>query len=72
MGLDMERADFRGEIRVKSYRVLERAVEEGVRYGWGRAHKHTASPSAEETQDHIAREVMNAISEYFEFEETEP
>ncbi len=37
----------RGGIKVRAYPVLCRAVEEGVAYGWRRAHKHIDTPDAE-------------------------
>ncbi len=58
-----------GGMRVKSYPVLVRAVEEGVRYGWNRAYKHTATPTPDHVQDAIAQAVLNEIAEYFTFDE---
>lgn len=50
-------------LEVDIYRIVSRAVEEGVRYGWNRAHKHTDTPSPEEIQNRIEDSVMNALSE---------
>lgn len=56
-------------MRVQAYVVLQRAVEEGISYGWQRAHKHTEKPSQEALQDAIHDAVMNAIAEVFSFED---
>lgn len=48
--------------------VLERAVEEGVAYGWRRAHKHVSEPTPEHTQDAIKDAVMSSVRKWFEFE----
>ena len=55
-------------LQIKTYRIVERAVEEGIAYGLKRAHKHHENPS----QDHIAIEiekaVMFSLSEVIDFE----
>lgn len=58
----------RGSVRVRAWDVMSRAVEEGVAYGWNRAHKHTSTPDADAVRDAIEQAVMNAISESFDFE----
>lgn len=57
-----------GEMRVRAYEVLHRAVEEGVTYGWRRAHKHTDTPDEETIKDQILTAVLNEISDYFDFD----
>ena len=58
-------------MKAKSYVVLQRAVEEGVAFGWNWAHKYVDNPAEEKLKDDIAEAVMNAISEVFTFEEVE-
>lgn len=58
-------------MKVKTYPVLSRAVEEGVAYGWTRAHKHTDNPSEDSVKDAIADAVMSSIGEFFTFDEDE-
>ena len=58
----------RGGMQVRVYPVLYRAVEEGVAYGWQRAHKHTDSPDATVIKDHIVTAVINEIGQYFDFD----
>lgn len=55
-------------IKWNAYAVLERAVEEGLAYGWQRAHKHTDKPSEDTIRCAIAEAVMNAIGEVMMFE----
>ena len=54
-------------INVRAYPVLCRAVEEGVRYGWRRAHKHTSTPDVNTVEQHIVDGVLGEICEYFDF-----
>lgn len=56
-----------GEMRVRSYEVLCRAVEEGLGYGWHRAHKHTESPDEDAIKQQMLEGVMGAVCEYFTF-----
>lgn len=59
-------------MQAKSYTILSRAVEQGIKLGLFRAHKYTDKPSQETLEDNLYREVMNAISEVFNFpKETE-
>lgn len=52
-------------LKPKTYLMLERCVEEGVEYGLGRAYKHDDDPPHEVISEHIQREVMNQICEWF-------
>lgn len=52
---------------VRAYTVLRRAVEDGVAYGWRRAHKHTQSPDENTIEDEIVTGVLNEICLYFDF-----
>lgn len=58
-------------IRVRIFDVLERAVEQGVGFGWTRAHKHVDRPEKEQAVETIASEVMSAVCEWFEFPKEE-
>ena len=68
MPKNKRKARIRGECRVSAYRVLSRAVEEGVALGWNRAHKHTDRPSEEDVRSKIEDAVMIEISQYFDFD----
>lgn len=58
-----------GGMRVDAYTVLDRAVEEGIAYGWRRAHKHVASPDEAAIQAAIQDAVMNSIAGVFKFDD---
>ena len=61
------RHTVKGVVTIKSYPVVERAVEEGVGYGWRRAHKHTVTPTEDAVQTEIVNAVMNSLCEVLEF-----
>lgn len=50
-------------ITLKTYPLIERAVEEGLMMGW----KNTQSASPEAIQESMKREVMNALAEIINF-----
>lgn len=54
-------------MKVKTYVILERAIEEGIVLGWNRAHKHTDKPSEGHLRDEILKAVMGSIDEVFDF-----
>ena len=58
-------------MKPKIYHILNLAVEEGVRQGWHRAHKHVDNPTEGAIIEHIEDAVMSAIHEYFTFDESE-
>jgi len=49
--------------------ILELAIEEGVRRGYARAHKHVENPAEGAIIEHIEEAVMSQIYEYFTFDE---
>ena len=49
--------------------ILEQAIEEGVRRGYLRAHKHVENPSEGAIIESIEDHVMSSIYEYFDFEQ---
>jgi hypothetical protein len=56
-------------MRVNEWTVLTRAIEDGVAYGWERAHKHTDDPSPDFIKQTIEQAVENSISEVFTFDD---
>jgi len=48
--------------------ILEQAIEEGVRRGYSRAHKHIENPTESVIIEHIEEAVMSSIYEYFTFD----
>ncbi|MBI3184698.1 MAG: hypothetical protein HYZ28_21385 [Myxococcales bacterium] len=62
-----------GGMRVRAYEVLSRAVDEGVAYGWRRAHKHTDAPGEDAIKDQVTQAVLSEVCEYFDFaDESDP
>ena len=55
-------------LRVDVYAVLARAVDEGIDYGWSRAHKHCAEPDEIAIKCAVYEAVMGAICEVFRFD----
>ncbi len=55
---------MRPKVRV----ILEQAIEEGVRRGYSRAHKHVENPTEGAIIEHIEDAVMSQIYEYFTFD----
>jgi archaeosine-15-forming tRNA-guanine transglycosylase len=51
--------------------ILEQAIEEGVRRGYSRAHKHVENPTEGAIIENIEDAVMSSIYEYFTFDESE-
>jgi hypothetical protein len=51
--------------------ILEQAIEEGVRYGYRRSHKHLENPTEEQICEHIEEQVMSSIYEYFDFDDAD-
>lgn len=56
-------------MRANEYLVLSEAVEEGIAYGWMRAHKHCDNQTEESIKDAIHNAVMVSISGYFWFDD---
>lgn len=52
-------------LEVDVYKLVSRAVEDGITSGWYRAHKHTDSPGSEEIKWQIESAIMNELSEIF-------
>ena len=55
-------------MKPKTYLILDRCVEEGVRRGYHRAFKHVEKPSEEAIIQSIEDAVMASICEFFKFE----
>ena len=65
------RVRARGVVRARTYPLMERAVEEGLAYGWRRAHKHTSTPREQDVLEAMRMAVINEICEWFEFDAPE-
>jgi hypothetical protein len=58
-------------MRPKFRVILEMAIEEGVRCGYRRAHKHVDNPTEGAICEHIEEQVMSALYEYFDFDDND-
>ena len=56
-------------MKPKFSKVLETAVEQGVSYGYRRAHKHIENPTEGAIIDSVVEQVMNSLDDWFDFEE---
>jgi hypothetical protein len=56
-------------MKPKTYPILIDAVENGVKYGYHRAHKHNDNPDQDQITDAIISAVINEICEWFEFDD---
>lgn len=59
------------KLKLKTYSIIEEAVEKGISYGLMRAHKHTDNPSEEILMQEIERAVMYKLSEVINFDTDE-
>jgi hypothetical protein len=55
-------------LRFRAYELIDRAVEEGISYGWNRAHKHISDPEPEFVKEQIGIAVMGALCEIMDFD----
>lgn len=58
-------------MRVKTYMILQRALEEGYHLGWQRAHKYMDTPTPIQLEESILQEITNSIDEVFHFDNDE-
>jgi hypothetical protein len=63
--------EVRSNLRARVYPILVRCVEDGVAYGWGRAHKHEDTPCGDTIRDAIQDAVLSELCEAFAFDDGE-
>ena len=56
-----------GTMRIRTYQVVELAVEEGVAEGIRRAHEHGENPGRDVIQDKVFEAVMTALCDVIDF-----
>jgi hypothetical protein len=56
-------------MKAKDYNLIERCVDDGIEYGYNRAHKHVQDPNPEHIKSAIRDAVMLEITEWFDFEQ---
>ncbi len=55
-------------MRPNNYAIVERAVEEGIAYGYRRAFKHTETPAHETIKAEIQNAVLVQLGEIFDLD----
>lgn len=68
-GVKLDKPGVSGEMRVKVYSVLERAIEEGFQRGWNRAYKHVDDPDKNQLENEITSAILGEICEVFNFDD---
>jgi hypothetical protein len=58
----------KAEVRLDTYGLVQRAVEEGIAKGYRRAFTHTDAPGEEALRESIDRAVMDALCEVLRFD----
>lgn len=56
-------------MKANEYQLMVQCVEEGYKYGYHRAHKHTDTPTPEQLAAAIQEAIINAMCEWFMFED---
>lgn len=56
-------------MKPRTFAIFEIAIEEGIEYGWRRAHKHTDSPSEDTIKEEISNAIFSELHKYFSFDE---
>jgi hypothetical protein len=56
-------------MRVNTYNLLSQCVDDGIAAGWRHAHKHVEHPDEAVIAEHLSRDIMNEVCEWFEFDE---
>lgn len=60
--------DVKASIQLKTYTIIQDAVERGCQYGVTRAYKHTDKPSFESIVQECESAVMNALCDVIDFD----
>lgn len=61
----------KGQVRLRTYDIVSRAVEEGIAYGYNRAFKHTDNPLPESIKHEIFNSVMSSLTDVLIFDDYE-
>jgi hypothetical protein len=63
------KAKVQAVVKINAYEIIARAVEEGVAYGYRRAHKYTDKPTEDALCQEIAQAVTGELCEVLKFED---
>ena len=59
---------IKNTIKFNTYNILSEAITQGINWGWIHAHKHSNTPSEDTIKDYIYEDIMNSLSEIFNYE----
>lgn len=65
----MSKVKINSTVTLNSWAIISRAVEEGIDYGYRRAHKHTSTPSEDLLKNEIDNAIMSELSEVLLYED---
>jgi DNA-binding IclR family transcriptional regulator len=57
-------------VKANEYQLMVQCVEEGYKYGQSRAVKELATPTDQQYQEYITRAIIDAMTEWFMFEDS--
>lgn len=58
-------------MKFRVYSIISEAVDTGIEFGINRAYKHTDKPTTESIKNNLNNEIMLALSEVINFDESE-
>lgn len=56
-------------VRLNTYKIISDAIENGIKYGYRRAHKHIENPSEDTIIEQIHLAVMNDLCDIINFDD---
>lgn len=62
------KCQIEGTAKIRLYEVIQRAVSDGIEYGWNRAHKYNDKPPQHILKSEVYGSVMSSICEVIDFE----
>lgn len=65
----MKKENVNSSVKIDAYKVIDDAVDKGIRYGYHRSYKHVEQPSEDLMIEEIRRAVMNELCEILKFDE---
>jgi len=65
---EIEKIKIGSTIKLDSYAVLSKYIDDAIEYGWNRAHKHTDTPDRFSIIENIHDSIMNELSQILRFD----
>jgi hypothetical protein len=64
-----DEVSVKARVTINAYEVIDRAVEEGLKRGYYRAHKHADNPSEDSLLNEMKTAVMGSLSEILNYDD---